>query len=414
MKKSFISTLLLFLTVCVSANNIYIRPYPYVRTARLKGTPGSITAIPLDPQMYKNTNQDYSNIRIIDKDGRNVPFSVKNVFPLVQKKFYADLPIKIEDYHQNNKTKKAEISIVLNFPARFSRLSFPAQKQFEATQISLNFYDSQNQNIGNDQIFRLNPPDKQSDMINLDFPPVKAKKILISMTVSEEKQLKAAEHFLKKVEVRQQIPVKMPGEPEYTTLSLPEISRFNKGTLTEITVNAQKIPCTELKITCDDKMFSRYAEIFTKDSQGERCIASQTITEKKNIIPLPEVRGNYYIIRIHNAEKAPLKNIRLQWEAKKRVLMFIPPEKGDLKIYYGGNVRQYPYDIEYAERFGLPPQVYELEAEVYSPDYEPQIPTIDLYKYFTWVIILIAAMFFLLTVVRMLNKSRDWDDGKPK
>ena len=94
--------------------------------------------------------------------------------------------------------------------------------------------------------------------------------------------------------------------------------------------------------------------------------------------------------------------------------MFIPPEQGDLQIYYGGNAKQIPYDIEYAQRHGLPPQIYELGEETVSPYYEPQIPVINLYQYFAWIIIIIAAMLFLLTVVRMLNRNSDWDSSRRK
>lgn len=413
MKKLFISTLLFSMTFFMFANNVSLKSYPRMRNAKLKGTPGNIAAISLDHKIYQNTNAGYSNIRIVDKDGRNIPFAVNNVYPLTEKKIYADLPAKISDYSQNKIKRQAEINVTLNFPAAFSRISFPAEKQFESAKINLNFFDNEGQNIGEDQIFRLNLPEQQAE-INIDFPSVKAKKINITMELPDEKLLSEAESFLKKVKIKQLIFLEVPTEPKLANINLPEISRFNKGSLTEITVDAHRIPCTELKITCDDKTFKRYAEVFSKNHQTERCIASQNISETNEVIPLPEVRGQYYIIRIHNADKQPLKNIRLQWKAKERVLMFIPPEQGDLQIYYGGNAKQIPYDIEYAQRHGLPPQIYELGEETVSPYYEPQIPVINLYQYFAWIIIIIAAMLFLLTVVRMLNRNSDWDSSRRK
>ncbi|MBR2438983.1 MAG: hypothetical protein IKB25_02215 [Lentisphaeria bacterium] len=414
MKKLLISTLILSLTISAFADKTMLKSYPHMRTAKLKGTPGNIAAIPLDRKIYKNTNDRYSNIRIVDKDGRNIPFAVNNVYPLTEKKIYADLPVKLSGYHADKAKKQAEINVTLNFPAGFSRISFPDIKQFESAKINLNFFDNEDQDIGEDQIFRLNPPEQNSGEINVDFPSVNAKKINITMELPNDKLLKDAESFLKKVKIKQLIFLEVPTEPKLANINLPEISRFNKGSLTEITVDAHRIPCTELKISCDDKSFKRYAEVFSKNHQTERCIASQNISETNEIIPLPEVRGQYYIIRIHNADKQPLKNIRLQWKAKERVLMFIPPEQGDLQIYYGGNAKQFPYDIEYAQRHGLPPQIYELGEEIDSPYYEPQIPVINLYQYFAWIIIIIAAMLFLLTVVRMLNRNSDWDSSRKK
>ena len=183
------------------ANNVSLKSYPRMRNAKLKGTPGNIAAISLDHKIYQNTNAGYSNIRIVDKDGRNIPFAVNNVYPLTEKKIYADLPAKISDYSQNKIKRQAEINVTLNFPAAFSRISFPAEKQFESAKINLNFFDNEGQNIGEDQIFRLNLPEQQAE-INIDFPSVKAKKINITMELPDEKLLSEAESFLKKVKIK--------------------------------------------------------------------------------------------------------------------------------------------------------------------------------------------------------------------
>ena len=56
-----------------------------------------------------------------------------------------------------------------------------------------------------------------------------------------------------------------------------------------------------------------------KNGKKETILAHAVITpaQKGNII-LPEQRGDYYVIRIHNGDNAPLKNIRLKWQRSMR------------------------------------------------------------------------------------------------
>ncbi|MBQ9770823.1 MAG: hypothetical protein IJW23_03265 [Lentisphaeria bacterium] len=410
MKKIIISALVFSAAAILTANTLYIRDFPFMRKAKLKGTPGKIAAIPLDLKLYKNTNDRYTNIRIIDSNGRNVPFSVKNVYPLQNKHLYAVYPSAMTDFRVDQTTKSAVAEFAINPEGYISRLTFPAEKEMNGQKISLVFFDGKGKMISGQKDFLLRIPDGNSDIITLDIPPVKARKLKISLTVPDYRNTKSAKQFLEDISIEQKVSLKTPGLPQIMEIALPEISRINKGTLTEITVDANRVPCTELILKTDNKIFNRYIEVFSRTQENEKCIASQNFSQKDKGIPLQEVRGDYYIVRIFNANREPLQNIRLLWEVRKKVLMFIPPEKGDVRIYYGGNAKTLPYDIEYAERYGLPPQVYELEEETWSPDYEPQIPTINLYKYFLWVIIFIAGMLLFLTIIRMINKNRDWDD----
>ena len=412
MKKNIVALLILSAAALTHAETLNLRAYPLMRTAKLKGTPEEIAAIPLDQKLYKNTNDRYSNIRIIDKDGRNIPFSVKNVIPLLDKHLYAIYPTTMTDFNINLTEKTAVAEFVINPAGNISRLTFPAQKEYAGQKISLEFFDKAGKKTGGLNDLLLKMPENNTDSIHIDFPPVKVQKIKITLLPDGKNISESAKQFLGDIAIEQKITLKTPGLPQVVDIALPEISRINQGSLTEITVNANRVPCTEMLLKADNKTFERYIEVFSRTNEDEKCIASQNFTQNDRGIPLKEVRGDLYVVRIFNADRQPLQNIRLQWEVNKKVLMFIPPEHGDLKIYYGGNAKQMAYDIEYAQRYGLPPQIYELGEETSSPDYEPQTPVIEIYKFYLWGILLISAIVLVITIIRMLNRVQDIENSR--
>lgn len=409
MKKIFIAFLVLSAAAILHGKTLDIREHPLMRTAKLKGTPGEIAAIPLDQKLYKNTNDQYSNIRLIDKDGRDIPFAVRNVIPLQDKYLYAVYPTTMTDFKIDKSEKSAVAEFIINPAGNISRLTLPAQKENAGHKISLEFFDEAGKKVGGLNDVLLKMPENNTDSIYIDFSPVKVQKIKITLSSDGKNITESDRQFLGDIAIEQKITLKTPGLPQIIDIALPEISRINKGSLTEITVNANRVPCTEFVLKTDTKTFERYIEVFSRTNENEKCIASQNFTQNDRGIPLKEVRGDYYIVRIYNADKMPLQNIRLQWEVNKKVLMFIPPESGDLKIYYGGNSKQMAYDIEYAQRYGLPPQIYELTEETSSPEYEPQTPVIEIYRFYLWGILLIFAIILIITIIRMLNKVQDME-----
>ena len=407
MRKIIFTTFIFLMTAALTARSMYLRNFPYMRTAKLVGTPEKIAAIPLDHKLYKNTNDKYTNIRLIDEEGRNIPFAVKNVFPLHDKHLYAVYSGTMSDFKLDIPRKTASAEFSISPEGNISRLTFPAMKNEQGREISLDFFNAKGEKVAEKKNILLKQSKHDDRSVYTEFPAVKAQRVRVTLTEPDQERLSAAKEFFKRIAINQAVPLKTPGEPEVKNITLPEISRFNKGQLTEITVDANRIPCTELFLQNDDKKFERYVEVFSKTKEQEKCIASQNLTQDTKGIPLPEIRGDYYVIRIYNANKEPLKNLKLLWEIKQKVLMFIPPEKGNVKIYYGGDDKMMPYDIEFADQYGLPPQIYELGEEVESPDYAPKIPAINLYKYFLWVVIAIGAVLLFIMIIRMMNKAQN-------
>ena len=204
---------------------------------------------------------------------------------------------------------------------------------------------------------------------------------------------------------RNEIRKKSGGTAIKTLIELPEHSRQNQGNMTEIRISAYRVPCTDLVITSDDSMYRRRITVFTVEDGKEYFLTEDQISPDQKEIELPDNRADDYIIRIHNENNEPLKNIRLQWRITEKCLILIPPA-GNLKLYYGGNAPKQKYDIEhFADKFENPPRIYLIGAETKSPEYAPAVPKNMIYQVFMWVFFGVDALVLLVIIIRLLRKS---------
>ena len=114
--------ILLFLfTVCsVLAADEKLKEYEFVRSAKSDGSKAETVAVRFDNHLYKNTNNDYSNILIIGTDGRVVPFAVRDLTD----KSGAAYSLKITGFSRNIKKNTAEIELTLPQEKRFDSIEF--------------------------------------------------------------------------------------------------------------------------------------------------------------------------------------------------------------------------------------------------------------------------------------------------
>jgi hypothetical protein len=254
---------------------------------------------------------------------------------------------------------------------------------------------------------------------HVDFPAVEAKKFTAvihdfeerregdfstetsgSAGQSVQKTVRKEEFGLKGVSVFEQTTRHVWQEPHVMPVSLPELRRENRKDRTMITVDACRVPCSKLTLETEEPHFSRTVEIHA----GKELLASKKISAGNTEIDLPEFRADKYTITIINNDNAPLKNLSLQWECKKQILLFIPPASGNLRIYYGGNAPKHTYDIEnYADNFTDFPE-YTAGKESANPAWNPAFSTGKFLTVAMWAV-LIAAAALLGTVIFKLFRA---------
>lgn len=434
MKKALLFTVLFSAALILPAKEL-LREYPLMRQVKLTGTPGEAASIRLDPELFKNTNADYSNILLLDKTGKPVPYAVMNAGTKTTQYNYHPLTGKISGFSRDTKRNIAEATFTFTKPEEVSRLLFETNQERFQKKIQLQFFDESGKLIREDKDLQLFQYGKIFGNSVVDFKETKAKSIrIIIHNFAEQKEssyrtestgtagrsvqkvLRTEEFDLRGIKAyRKEASVQF-SEWKPRPVDLPEVSRQNKGNVTEILVDAHRVPAQGLIIRSDDRHFSRKMEIFSRSGKTETLIGSGTLTPEAKMIPLKEMRGDFYLIRISNASNEPLKNIRLEWFSKEKYLIFQPPAcGGDLTLYYGGKPDRQLYDIEhYAEKFGLPEQVYQLGEASDSPDYAPALPADEIYQYFMWGILGIAAVFLLILIIRFWNgkKLPDEESGE--
>lgn len=400
--------------------------YEYVRTLRLRGTPGAAAAIMVDTLLYRAANDDFSNLRILDGNGAVVPFAVRDARPSEMRTSYLDLPGKITDFSRDIQQNTAAIEFTLDEPGVVSRLVFPADSGKFDKRVAVEFFDRNGKKTGERRDLALRQYGKLFGSAAVDFAPAEAAKLRIvidryaerkeSEFVTEAKgtrdrvavrNVRNEEYPLEKIVVCRAVAESVPGKVKVSKVELPEIAREEKDRATVITVDARKVPCTGLEILADDGNYSRTVEIFSVSGRGEKLLKVAEATPKKRKISLPERRGERYVVKVRNEDDPPLKNLRLEWTAKEKILVIVPPPGGDLKLYYGGKAAKRSYDIEkYADRFGLPPCIYEAGEETVSPDYAPAVSSEEIFRYLMWTVLAVAAAVLLTIVIRMLGKDR--------
>ena len=433
MRKQILLTLLFCAGATLFAGKEHLREYPFTRTAELTGVPGETAAIRFDQNLYKNTNEDYSNLKVLDQNGNTVPHTVRLSVPMKTVTEYQKVPGKISAFSLDKEKNSAFAEYTLKEPERaVSKLSFDTRSSVFNKKVTLQFFDKSGKLLAEEKDLPLYQYKDVYGSPQVSFPEIKAAKIRV--TIHQFSERKEAEYRqessgsagnnitqsvrneafdLKGITVYEGTPRNVPGSAVQIPAELPEISRSTKGKITEITVAAHRIPCCSVKLSCDEKHYHRTVEISLKKGGKTQLLATAKITpENKGKIQLPEQRGDLYQIKIYNGDDAPLKNIRLEWNVKERTVIVIPPKEGNLTLYYGGKADKQVYDIEhYADRFGLPPQIYKLGEETPSPEYAPALPTEDLSRYFMWAVLAIAAVVLGIFIIRMLNKSSEISEG---
>ena len=253
MKKRFILTLFCASFLLCSGQE-HLREYPFTRTAKLQKTPGVSASIKFDPCLYKNTNEDYSNLRILDQAGNTVPYAVRVSAPVIKTTEYEKVPGKITHFSIDKTTNSATAEYTLVTETReIARLSLDTNAKEFNKKVTLQFFNNSGKLIRTEKDLMLYQYKNIYGSSSVSFPPVNAAKIKIEIqNFSERKEAdfrretrgdngnRITQHIrnetfdLKGITAYQQVIRSTRGAAIEHPADLPEIHRTKKGNITFI------------------------------------------------------------------------------------------------------------------------------------------------------------------------------------
>ena len=113
--KKFWFILLFCACISLSANEL-LKEYPFYRTLTFKESSEiqKPAAVPFDKFLYKNTNEHYSNLLILDQNRKPVPFALRNTHKMVSETRQTPCAGKITGFLWNSKANTVTVDFTLN------------------------------------------------------------------------------------------------------------------------------------------------------------------------------------------------------------------------------------------------------------------------------------------------------------
>ncbi len=415
MKKFAVSFLLLFIFVLFAESEL--KEYRFVRQAKSDGKKSETIAIKFDNELYRHTNNDYSNILILDSKGNKVPFAVRDTEIAGGREYTA----KITDFRRNIKKNTAEIELTLDREESVNSIEFDTDNKNFDKKISITFFDSNGKTVRKDDNLKLYRYGKLYGTPAIKFKTIKAKKLLITinsfiehkdLTVRTEvvsshdrkveKNIRTEEFNIKKITVKDDTL----GKKRMVNINLPHVNRADiNSSDTLIIIEADNVPLESLTVKADDKHYSRPAKLEFINKNGKTsAIIGFAVSNDNEKIFLRGRRADKIYLNILNGDNAPLKNIRLIWEAPDKIILAEKVNNNDLKIYYGGNAAGKNYDIEkYADKLLFSEHsFYTLSNAEKCTFYDPELPKEKIIRYLMWSVLALAGIFLLVVIIKLL------------
>ena len=335
---------------------------------------------------------------------------------------------KITFFNRNDADNSASVEFTLPEEKVICALEFATKLSRFDKKVSIDFFDGAGNTVRRDRELKLFKYDGLFGDSSVEFAPVRAKKMRITLHGFSEKRespysaektgrldrvtVKSARaeefRFLKIAAVAKEKQKRF-GERKYVAVDLPELGRrtTEKGD-TVIEIDACRVPGSGLVFRADDERYSRPAKLQMAGAGGKiLSLAAFEVGNAEKKIPLGEKRCEKFILTVMNGDDAPLRNIRLEWSAPERMLVARSRGGKDLKIYYGGNAQKRHYDIEkYADELLLSGcSFYTLGREEPAPAFSPALPREKILKGVMWAVVILAAAVMLAVIVKLLAFS---------
>ncbi len=418
MKKTLFAAALLLTYSLMGSENL--KEYKFVRNAVSSGTRSETLAIRFDNALYKNTNDEYSNILITDRDGKAVPFAVCDV----EEPGGGHYSGKISGFKRDVKQNRAEIELTLPEARSFNTINFSTSLRRFDKKVTVTFFDGKDNIIRKDDGLKLFKYDDLYGSSAVKFERIFAKKVHIvihnfvekkELPVTTEssssqkgasviKSVRNEEFKIKNITVKDDTERK----PRLVPVVLPEVRRSHCNGKTVIVFNSSRIPLKELKVSATDKYYSRIIMLEFMDSKGNSIYAVGTdIYPKREEITLPGDRADRVRVTIEDGDDAPLRDLVFHWKAPEKILLAAAQNGSELKIYYGGYAKKKNYDIEkYADKLLLDPHdFYSLGKEELSTAYDPGVPVEKIMNYVMWIVLAAVILLLGAVIIKLLRSA---------
>lgn len=433
MMKKYLFFALLTLAGLLAAGDMR-KQYPFVKQVRSDGK-SSTFAIRLDHAIYKQLDQSYSNLLLMDKTGGLIPFAIRDLRKKSQRQVVEKQTCTIRDFRFDPQTNTAEIDLDTPGSAAINEIEFLTDLQRFNKQVSITFLDKKNQILRRDEGLKLYRYDKLSGGPTVRFDTIKARKFRIvihrymektdlattSVTTGQDgittrKNVRAEELNIRQINLFYRYTKPAPGERIFRAFPLPEISRIQAGNNTVMTWDGGNVPLSKIVITAENKHYCRTAHLRWQDADG-KCLHQKTfeIAAQKTEISLPEQRSAKLVLTVENGDNAPLQNMAVHFQAPDKVLL--AEQNGTpqtMTLYYGGNAPRRIYDIQqYADKLLLEDHAfYHPGPEEKSPFYEPSVPKEKITRSIMWVVLTLVGLLLLGVIFKLLRTPATEPDGR--
>ena len=422
----------------------------YLRPVEKGGAPSSLAAVRLDKTIYEHI-ADFSDIRLLDTNGTEIPFRVRllrktkpktikttRTATIISLKRLPDN--KIEIVVKNPDKNRIPVSLTIrtpnkNYDKKISISTAPNQKgKWTPFGGEHSIFDySAIIALSNDNAPLPSQPTGRFYKITVsNFSETKQSKRMALVTerrsgkeFSEIKKVmrfddefkidSVALNFEKKIEAKD-APVTEPAES-----AIIANSNVKKNTI--VVLNTFKQPIVEMKLSTPSVNFNRQWTLKSSNDRKEWLQVSSGGIEKIRVgsyarttlkLHFQETRSRYLKLIIRNQDAPPIKIDGVECRRNAYAVEFIVPPKGgdSLKLYYGGDLPEPRYDIEavLSKLTGTDPTFLKLGAETPNPAYSPGKSEENSFwtsKTMMYVVIGVVCLFLLLLLTSGFRKIDD-------
>lgn len=347
MKKIFIF-IFLFIIPVVCLADFSLEKWPFYKDIEIVKI--GLNSFSIDDEIFKNTQKDLRDLRIIDSQNIEVPYKLlKSDIKFETKKFSPKMLNK-------SYTPKENSSVVLDFGENNQGINFLEIKtSSENFQTSVNVYGSDSVGdwrvLAND-IYIYDYTDRKGNMFS--------KRTILNFPESIYRYLKI--EIIDNIGIPVKIDsvvgkmIKKENAKEFQKDVLFTKKRDKNNTEIMIDLGQEGIPHSKIVMGVGDKNFNRSLAVFASFNQKKwRRVSSEYIfrynTVKFNgenlILDFPEINEQYIKLVIYNNDNAQLDINKIIVYSIYREIVFEAKESLEYKVYYGNkDARWSVYDLD--------------------------------------------------------------------